>query len=107
MGMDICGRNPTEECGVYFRNTVWWWHPLAVYCITVAPDICAACKHWHTNDGDGLDAAPLPQLALRQRQPPVRQVDGRRLADNRHEMRRKGAGCLPLYNQGGPHEPSP
>ena len=63
MGMDITGRKPTGERGQYFRNNVWWWHPLADYCITVAPDICAACKHWHTNDGDGLDAAGAVALA--------------------------------------------
>ena len=41
MGMDIHARNPTGERGAYFRNNVWWWRPLADYCITVAPDICA------------------------------------------------------------------
>jgi hypothetical protein len=63
MGMDICGRNPTGERGQYFRNNVWWWHPLADYCIKVAPNICASCRHWHTNDGDGLDAAGAVTLA--------------------------------------------
>ncbi|MET4513736.1 hypothetical protein [Bradyrhizobium sp. I1.7.5] len=33
------------------------------YCITVAPGICAACTHWHSNDGDGLDAAGALALA--------------------------------------------
>ncbi len=63
MGMDIHGRNPTGERGEYFRNNVWWWRPLADYCITVAPDICASCKYWHSNDGDGLDAAGAVALA--------------------------------------------
>jgi hypothetical protein len=63
MGMDIHGRNPTGECGEYFRNNVWWWRPLADYCITVAPHICAACRYWHSNDGDGLDAAEAFALA--------------------------------------------
>ena len=63
MGMDICGRNPTGERGQYFRNNAWWWHPLADYCITVAPDICVACRHWHSNDCDGLDAADALALA--------------------------------------------
>ena len=63
MGMDIHGKNPTGKCGAYFRNNVWWWHPLADYCITVAPDTCAPCKYWHSNDGDGLDAAGAGALA--------------------------------------------
>ena len=63
MGMDIIGRSPTGECGEYFRNNVWWWRPLADYCFSVAPDICAACRYWHSNDGDGLDAAKAFALA--------------------------------------------
>ena len=55
MGMDVIGRKPTSKEGEYFRNNVWWWRPLADYCIEVAPDVTAQCKHWHTNDGDGLD----------------------------------------------------
>jgi hypothetical protein len=63
MGMDVHGRNPTGERGDYFRNNAWAWPSLADYCITVAPDICAACTHWYSNDGDGLDAAGALALA--------------------------------------------
>ena len=63
MGMDINGRNPTGKCGEYFRNNVWCWPPLANYCNMIAPDICAPCRYWHTNDGDGLDAAGAVALA--------------------------------------------
>jgi hypothetical protein len=63
MGMDVYGRNPTSERGYYFRNNIWEWPPLAEYCISVAPDICAACMHWYSNDGDGLDAAGAVALA--------------------------------------------
>ena len=56
MGMDVCGRNPTGEHGAHFGNSVWCGIP-SDYCITVAPDICAPCKVWHYNDGDGLDSA--------------------------------------------------
>lgn len=61
--MDIYGRNPTGENGNYFRRNPWGWRPLADYCIQVAPDICAPCKSWHTNDGDGLDADGAAALA--------------------------------------------
>ena len=55
MGMDVCGRKPTSDEGEYFRNNVWWWRPLADYCVRIAPDIAAQCKYWQSNDGDGLD----------------------------------------------------
>jgi hypothetical protein len=63
MGMDVYGRKPTGPLGKYFRNSIAAWHPLARYCNLIAPDICQACKHWHTNDGDGLDAAGAVALA--------------------------------------------
>lgn len=56
MGMDVYGRKPTAKEGEYFRNNVWWWRPLADLCQAMAPDVCKACQHWHSNDGDGLDA---------------------------------------------------
>ena len=31
MGMDIFGIEPENEKGEYFRNTVWYWHPLWNY----------------------------------------------------------------------------
>jgi hypothetical protein len=63
MGMDVFGKNPAGEQGKYFRNNVWWWRPLAEYCVEVAPDICAPCKYWQSNDGDGLDADGAAALA--------------------------------------------
>lgn len=63
MGMDVYGKNPTNEVGEYFRNNVWWWRPLADYACYIAPETTAACKHWHTNDGDGLDADGAATLA--------------------------------------------
>jgi hypothetical protein len=41
------------------------WCALAEICLSVAPDICASCKHWYTNDGDGLDADRANKLADR------------------------------------------
>lgn len=63
MGMDVYGKKPMSEKGEYFRNNVWWWHPLADYCVHVASDICEACQYWHSNDGCGLDAEDAMQLA--------------------------------------------
>jgi hypothetical protein len=63
MGMDIYGSKPSGQRGKYFPTTRYWWGPLADYCITVSPDICAPCKYWYGNDGDGLDAAGSVALA--------------------------------------------
>jgi hypothetical protein len=54
MGMDVSGLKPTAATGAYFRNSIWWWHPLADYCAEIAPDIAARCQGWHYNEGDGL-----------------------------------------------------
>lgn len=58
MGMDVFGTS-----GNYFRRSVWGWRPLADFCIQFAPSITAACEHWHTNDGDGLDETGATALA--------------------------------------------
>lgn len=63
MGMDISGRKPRNETGVYFRNNIWWWSPLWDYCVTVAPELCGKVKYAYTNDGDGLGARDSSKLA--------------------------------------------
>ena len=63
MGMDVFGKNPKSKEGEYFRNNVWWWRPLAIYCYEVAPDIAARCKYWGSNDGDGLGKEDSIRLA--------------------------------------------
>jgi hypothetical protein len=65
MGMDVYGVNPKSEKGSYFRNNVWWWRPLADYCIENHSDIAEKCELWHSNDGDGLDAESAYALAER------------------------------------------
>ena len=68
MGMDVIGVNPTSEAGLYFRRNVWGWHPLARLVCHLAPAETSACSLWHTNDGDGLDAAQARGLADRLQQ---------------------------------------
>jgi hypothetical protein len=63
MGMDVIGRQPKNKIGEYFRRNVWGWHPLADYVLQVAPDTASACKYWHSNDGDGLNAKRSVELA--------------------------------------------
>ena len=63
MGMDVFGKSPTAENGKYFRNSVWWWHPLADYITSAHPEIASACTEWHSNSGDGLGADGARALA--------------------------------------------
>jgi hypothetical protein len=49
--------------GADFHVGTATWCALADICLFVAPEICAACRHWYTNDGDGLDADRATQLA--------------------------------------------
>lgn len=54
MGMDIHGIDPKNEIGRYFRNNVWWWHPLWDFCCDIDPSLVDKVPHAHSNDGDGL-----------------------------------------------------
>lgn len=62
MGMDVIGRKPSKSTGEYFRNNIWWWHPLWEYCESVAPEICDGILG-HSNDGDGLPGDGARKLA--------------------------------------------
>jgi hypothetical protein len=63
MGMDVGGCNPKTVEGEYFHNNWWAWRPLAQYCQEVAPEITGHCKHWDSNDGDGLSGQDSLALA--------------------------------------------
>ncbi|WP_145980684.1 hypothetical protein [Magnetospirillum sp. ME-1] len=65
MGMDVDGENPTSERGEYFRNNIWWWHPLWDFCEYIAPDLIPETNLGHTNDGWGLNARDSISLADR------------------------------------------
>lgn len=65
MGMDVFGNAPTSKAGEYFRNNIWWWHPLWHYCEALAPDLIPADNLGHSNDGWGLKAKASRQLAAR------------------------------------------
>ena len=65
MGMDVFGKNENSETGRHFRNSWWYWRPLADFLHDIAPDIvngpCATTDcpdgiiYWQNNDGCGLD----------------------------------------------------
>lgn len=87
MGMDVVGRKPVKKTGEYFRNNVWWWHPLWEYCQEIAPEICEGVLG-HSNDGDGLPGDGARKLAEALR----RELAGGRTREyaQRHEERRLG-----------------
>ena len=63
MGMDVIGKAPRSDAGRHFRNSAWFWRPLADYACATAPDITSRCADWHDNTGDGLDADDAASLA--------------------------------------------
>lgn len=64
MGMDVFGKQPRSKTGEYFRNSIWWWHPLADYILENSPqELTSKCRYWHSNDGDGLDDEDSKKLA--------------------------------------------
>jgi hypothetical protein len=65
MGMDVSGHNPTAKVGEYFHSNICWWHPLASYIQEMHPDLASECKHWHTNDYDGLSSESAAVLGSR------------------------------------------
>jgi len=65
MGMDVYGLKPKNPKGEYFRNNVWWWHPLWDYCCQTCPEITLRVTNGHDNSGDGLGFASSRKLGLR------------------------------------------
>ena len=65
MGMDVYGKAPEGQPGHYFRRSVWGWRPLADFIDANAADEAKPCTHWHSNDGDGLNARQSVKLADR------------------------------------------
>lgn len=62
--MDVFGQDPTTEKGHYFRNNVWWWRPLADFCIQrYSDEVGFDGEGWHYNDGAGLDEEKSLHLA--------------------------------------------
>ena len=63
MGMDVYGKNPTNEVGQYFRRNVWGWRPLWQYVDDTHPEIAEKVKYPQSNDGDGLNYIQSKKLA--------------------------------------------
>ena len=66
MGMDVYGKNAQSETGEYFRNNVWFWHPLWDYCLNLHDDIVGDPEgEGHTNSGFSLDSEQALALGNR------------------------------------------
>jgi hypothetical protein len=68
MGFDVYGKSPKNEKGQYFRNNVWWWHPLWEYCLNTHSEITSKVLNGHSNEGDGLDSSDAYKLGILLRQ---------------------------------------
>lgn len=64
MGMDVYGLKPKTSKGEYFRNNVWWWHPLWDYCTYISPELTSKVQDGHSNSGDGLNAVDSRKLGF-------------------------------------------
>ena len=64
MSMAVCGNNPSNRIGEYFEAAILQWLPLVELSQHFAPEVCAACKDWDSNGGDGLDADGARRLAV-------------------------------------------
>ena len=62
MGMDVYGKNPTDEVGEYFCRKVWGWHPLWDMCEDLVHELAGRVEYAHCNDGDGLNAVDSEAL---------------------------------------------
>lgn len=63
MGMELYGKNPSSEEGVYFRNNIWYWRPLWWFCEYASPIVTSKVVHSQLNCGDGLNEKDSKTLA--------------------------------------------
>jgi hypothetical protein len=67
MGFDVYGKAPKAEVGEYFRNNVWWWHPLAEYVLEHMQLPENDGLEWNMNNGYEVSAASAEHHRIRRR----------------------------------------
>ena len=65
--MDVYGKNPQNEKGKYFRNSVWWWRPLWSLIIKLSPDILTIQDATAGSYNDGYYIPPDKSKAILER----------------------------------------
>jgi hypothetical protein len=65
MGFDVYGLSPKSEKGKYFRNSVWWWKPLARFILENCDVQEEEAEDWGTNDGQEVSALTADHIADR------------------------------------------
>jgi DnaJ-class molecular chaperone len=63
MGFDLYGLRAKAEKGEYFRNNVWWWHPLAEYVLEHVEIPEKESAYWFTNDGQKVSQRTALKIA--------------------------------------------
>ena len=67
MGFDLFGLNPSDDRGQYFRNNIWYWHPLWEYVTEQCADLLTPQQvtTGHANEGVQVDADTAAAIAAR------------------------------------------
>lgn len=65
MGFDVFGRAARSEKGEYFRNNIWWWHPLAEYVLDNVSIPERDRLEWHSNGGYEISDESARMIAER------------------------------------------
>lgn len=65
MGFDIYGVSPKSEKGTYFRNSDWWWKPLATFILESCDVPEEEAELWYYNDGQMVSAQTATHIADR------------------------------------------
>ena len=57
MGMDVYGKDPSSECGQYFRANIWSWRPILDQIVATCRDLVddELLEAMAYNDGAGPD----------------------------------------------------
>lgn len=63
MGFDLYGIAATSERGEFFRNSVWWWRPLAEYVLARVEVPAREGRDWGTNSGQEVSAKTAVRIA--------------------------------------------
>ena len=66
MGFDLHG-NGNSDKGKYFRNNIWYWHPLWKYVCTNCEDILTKEEMEGGSFNDGIEISPIKAMQIANR----------------------------------------
>ena len=66
MGFDLEGNGDSDR-GKYFRNNIWYWHPLWSYVCTNCEDILTKEEMEGGSFNDGIEISPIKAMQIANR----------------------------------------